>query len=284
MGIFKVKRKNKMKYLINLSVFLMLLAFNQSSQAQVCEPDTQYTEEGVWPPPDNLYPRFSNPKRGVHKRACLNQPYNFTFTINVPDSADGDQYGQDGKFDLDWVRIDSITNLPPGIEFLCDPTDSVFQDDETGCVSFTGTPTDTGDFSFVLYATVRVNDFGGFLINDVTFPQDPEKLEFGEYIVRVLSEERCAVLGLDEGNSIQSAALVFPNPSTDIPSFSFKLTKPGIGKMSIYNTLGRKLHVENKVLTKGELKWKPEINLNSGIYFYQIETPEGKLSGQFLIN
>ena len=273
-----------MKYLITLSIFLMLLAFNQSAQAQVCEPDTQYTEEGVWPPPDTLYPRFSNPKRGVNKRACIGRDYSFTFTIIVPDSADGENYGQDGKFDLDWVRIDSITNLPPGISFLTNPTDSIFQDDQSGCVVFTGTPTDTGDFSFVLYATVRVNDFGGFLINDVTFPQNPENPEFGEYIIRVLSEEKCALVGLEDEVPSKTSAHVFPNPSSGIPNFSFENANPGLGKISIYNTLGRKMHVENKVLSIGKLNWKPEVNLNPGIYFYQIDTPDGKLSGEFLIN
>ena len=271
-----------MKFYPLLSLLVLLNLSAISLQAQVCEPDPKYTEEGVWPPPDTTMPRFTNPNRGINKMACKDEPYSFTFTINVPDSANGDKYGEPGRYDLEWVRIDSINNMPPGVSYLCEPEDCLFPDKQSGCVTFTGTPTDTGDFSIVLWATVRVKDFGGFNINEVTFPQNPDKPEFGEYIVRVLTPEECAAL--NSQTDISEQVSLYPNPSENGPLLQLNNSESGLGKIEVFKTLGQQVEFKRLTLERGSQEIQIGKGLGQGMYFYRLTTPSGTARGEFLIN
>ncbi|MGB5026097.1 MAG: hypothetical protein WBO44_12155, partial [Saprospiraceae bacterium] len=66
-------------YLIILNFFIVC-----SVQSQNCLPDSIYRDSsaGVYPKPVSP----TNPNGGITKKACINKPYEFVFTVVVPDT------------------------------------------------------------------------------------------------------------------------------------------------------------------------------------------------------
>jgi hypothetical protein len=194
-----------MKYL-----FCTLAAFTFffCSQAQNCLPDSIYRDSatGVYPRPVSS----DYPNAGINKKACINKPYDFVFTVVVPDSITISAFPF--PLALEKIRVDSISNLPKGIGFLCNPANCIYKKNTFGCMNLHGTPTAAntpGDYKPIIHLTVTVN-FGIPLDYAIDFPGP---IAEGEYILTLLSEVDCVTSSFDVN---QDQNNWYPNPSSGI--------------------------------------------------------------------
>ncbi len=81
--------------------------------------------------------------------------------------------------------------------------------------------------------------------------------------------------GIEE--ALAKAIHVFPNPATDVVNIQSDFN---INAVSVYNYTGQLINVEK--VNKTEYRFNSS-SLNTGIYFFQIETEEGMISRQIII-
>lgn len=192
-----------MKYLfytfINFFIYLNL-------QSQNCLPDSIYKDStaGVYPKP--ISP--TNPNGGIHKKACINKPFEFTFTVVVPDSVTVPNFPTLG---LEKVSIDTqnaIKNLPKGIHYKCNPPNCIYQKNTFGCLILSGIPTTDntpGDFKPVISLNLTLN----FGIPFDYAAEYPGSVFPGEYILSLQSETDCSSSSNEE---IAPVKYWYPNP------------------------------------------------------------------------
>ncbi len=241
-----------MKYLFYIFLFSIGL-FNL--RAQNCLPDSVYRDSttGVYPRPVSA----DYPNGGIKKKACINKPYDFTFTVVVPDSVKVSQFPV--PLPLEEVYIDTanaIKNLPKGISYACNPPDCVYKKNTIGCLILKGTPDASntpGDYKPIIHLTVIVKFITTFPYStDYPGPDFP-----GEYILTLQAENDCTVSTADE--SID-AKFWYPNPTHG----TLQSHSKQIEQVRIYNLNGKLIYSEKDVHKNGY-----ELNiLNSeGIHF-----------------
>ncbi|MBP8726579.1 MAG: T9SS type A sorting domain-containing protein [Saprospiraceae bacterium] len=176
-------------------------------QAQACLPDSTLVDSsaGVYPKPITE----SNPNGGINKKACINKPYEFTFTVVVPDTVEIPILP--APIPLEKVAIDTagaISNLPEGLSYRCNPPNCVFNKNQIGCLLLNGTPTDVnapGEYKPIIKLKLTVNVGISF---DYT-TEYPGSAFPGEYILTLISEQDCASANL---SSFDDTNYWYPNP------------------------------------------------------------------------
>lgn len=115
------------------------------TNAQVCVPDPQYTQPGLYP--DSI----ANLDSGM-----VGVLYSDTITAVVPtDTVDGSG-NCCNPVAIDSMVITSIGGLPPGLSYQCEPPNCQFPGGTSACILISGTPTDTGTFSITADVTAYV--------------------------------------------------------------------------------------------------------------------------------
>ncbi len=215
-----------MKYLIYTLFFsISILQIN----SQNCLPDSTLIDSsaGVYPKP--ITP--DNPNGGIHKKACVNKPYEFVLTVVIPDSVVVPLSPTPIPLEKAFIATkDAIKNLPKGIEYACNPPNCVFKKNTIGCLVLKGTPDDTntpGDYKPIIKITFTIN---------LGFPLDyadeyPGNNFPGEYILKLLSEQDCLTSSKDHTSL---STTWFPNPANQF----IKNTGTTIEELKIYNTQG----------------------------------------------
>lgn len=224
-------------------------------EAQNCLPDSTLIDSatGVYPRPVSM----DYPNGGIKKKACINKPYDFTFTVVVPDSVLIPPLTT--PIPMDKASIDTIgaiSNLPKGINYLCNPPDCIFKKNTFGCLILTGTPDGSnapGEYKPVINLKVTVSPIGFPIDYNLKYPGP----EFpGEYILNLLPENDCVTSVKDEyiGNKYW-----YPNPSDGI----ININTPHVENLKIYKLNG-KLVYSNPAFLKQSIDGD-ELNLE-GIY------------------
>lgn len=236
-------------YLIILNFFIVC-----SLQSQNCLPDSIYRDSsaGVYPKPVSP----TNPNGGINKKACINKPYEFVFTVVVPDTVVVPAFPS--PIALEKVAIDTvnaITGLPKGISYACNPPDCVFNKNTSGCLVLRGTATTDntpGDFKPIIKMTLTINLGIPFpYVTEYPGPAFP-----GEYILTLVSEQDCASASHQEDLVIN---YWFPNPS------SGQLTNKSnsIEQIKVMDTQGRIIQFNKNSKNTIDLN-----TLNNGGLFY----------------
>ncbi|HEX5625957.1 MAG TPA: T9SS type A sorting domain-containing protein [Saprospiraceae bacterium] len=238
------------------TLLLCLIYFGGYSQN--CLPDSTLVDSsaGVYPKP--VTPE--NPNGGIKKKACINKPYDFTFTVVVPDSVTVPIFPN--PIPLDRVSIDTvgaITNLPLGIGYACNPPNCIYKKNSIGCLILNGTPTPDnlpGDFKPVIKLKLTINLGVPF---DYT-TEYPGMVFPGEYILTLLSEQDCAS---STGHGDASAGEWYPNPVIN------QLHNPGtdIRNIKIFDLQGKCWLARDQYTSGSSLEIGSEIP--EGIYFLQ---------------
>ncbi len=225
-----------MKYLFFLTLILASLAIGHT---QACLPDSTLIDSsaGVYPKP--ITPE--NPNGGIKKKACINKPYDFVFTVVVPDTVLVPIFPS--PLALEKVFIDTagaISNLPAGIHYQCNPPNCVFKKNTFGCLILNGIPTisnQPGDYKPIIKLKLTVNVGVPFdYATEYPGPAFP-----GEYKLTLLSENDCASNaneGVLESNSW------YPNPFYgDVIYTDQEL----ISNFRMYDILGNLILAQNEV-------------------------------------
>ncbi len=222
-----------MKYLF-YTLFYSLSFLNLS--AQNCLPDSIYRDSatGVYPRPVSA----DYPNGGIKKKACINKPYDFTFTVVVPDSVLVPPLTT--PIPLEKAAIDTanaIINLPKGIKYSCNPPDCIFKKKTFGCLILQGTADNSnspGEYKPVIHMKLTVNL--GF---PVDYNLDYPGTNFpGEYILTLVSENDCVAATKDQSLATN---LWYPNPNQG----HLQNLSTHIEHVKIYNMAGKLVYSEN---------------------------------------
>mgnify|MGYP000135169970 CR=1 FL=1 len=243
-------------------MLLLLFVFTSVQlQAQVCEPDATYTVEekaGVYPVSDSGSSPISTAYEGL--------PYEFTFTIAIPDSIDWEinpevfttQYLVD-------IALDTIMGLPPGLDYTCEPDDCIFLNDTSitlaslGCLLISGTPTDIGTYPVTIQTKAR---FGlGFVSLAMPALEYEMLVEEDSTTVNMVSPTR-DIIGMRQN---------VPNPFSTHTEITIDSESLGMFDFRVYNLIGKVVHERKVMLSSGEnsIQFNGS-QLHAGLYFYAI--------------
>ena len=237
-------------------------------------PDEMFADStaGVYPLPDPIGSPTSSLNAG-----CVNVPYEQLFTAVVPDSLSTVFNGAPIEAALLSVAVNDITGLPAGITYACEPPDCVFLQETVGCVLFSGTPTEAGDFAPVVQTTVAAN-IGVDLSLPVNFPAqmgDAVEIFPGEYKIVVHAEgsgEAACLVGVNDALAdVLGVQQNVPNPFNSITNITIDSKESGAFDLKVYSLIGEMVHSEVLTLSAGEnIIQFDGTNLDSGMYFYAV--------------
>jgi len=251
----------------------MLTLIGSTMHAQQCEADSSYLAPGVvgvFPLPDAMGTDTSS-----LPTAYVNCEYELVFTAIVPDSVD---LGGN-LIDLTSVEVNDISNLPPGIDaYFCEPdADCLFVDNSIGCLVFRGTPTEAGEFSIVVEATVN-----GALA--ITFPG---LLVPGQYKVIVEPEPADCPMVATEDVFTEAIGLRqnVPNPFSNVTIIEMDSQVSGDYDFKVFNLTGKTVHQEqvNLLVGKNTITFDGS-RLGEGMYFYSIGQGNSIATRRMIVN
>ncbi len=259
---------------------IFVLAFFSASffcaKAQTCSANTSLPDSVVISPAP-FTP--ANPGSGITDTACVNAPYEFTFTFNTP-ATYATPFGDIPINSIDLNTEGAITNLPASMDYVCNPPNCVFQKDSTGCLKIFGTPTadEVGVYDLGVNVTIRTN----LLDLDFTFPnaQFP-----GNYYLHVqpAGSPNCFVLDANEALAAEIQMKVAPNPFTYQTQLQVTAKNTGNFEFRVSNMMGQAVHTENVRLFEGAntITFNGS-SLPEGIYQYSIGNGKGAVSGKMV--
>ena len=236
----------------------MLFISSQTSFAQ-CEPDTVNCKDVLLP--GEICPL-------ILPEGIVNEYYEEVFTVIPPYQAVLEQ----GVIDIVKIVIDTVGNLPPGLNYLTNS--DTFYVDTAYCVLLSGTPTTPGNYD--LY--IRVIPFLYLDLLKIVIPGPPVVDDTSlTIIVRAPS-------GVDEFQGKEFSILeASPNPFRNITRIGFFTRTQYPAELRIYNLLGQLTYSEKIFGLPG----KNYFNFNgstfqAGTYLYNISS-NGKSATKKLI-
>lgn len=253
---------------------LLILAHGIYAQGQACTPDSLYRDStaGVYPPPVSEM----NPNGGIDTFACIGQPFEFVFTVIIPDT-----FSFNGLtltlISASIAPEGAVSGLPSGIDYECNPPNCIFPADSMGCIVLTGTPDMSnvpGDFEPVITMTINTNIF------PIT-TSFPGSIFPGKYILE-LRNAQCD-LASDETFREPEAWVSFPNPVIDHWNLAFFADHDDRHRLVISDISGRIMYQES---WNGSGRQERKIELGQfspGIYLYQLTSGERLATGKISI-
>ncbi len=190
--------------------------------------------------------------------AVLNMPYTEVITVIAPSSwAVGPPIG---SVAVDSVLVVSVTDQPAGIIITTNPSPMLLAAGDTGCIQFSGTPTDPADQGEnVLTVKFRAWGFG--------IPYNEDVTDFSIYL-----KDPTNLVSVSQG---QTTASFYPNPVGS--NISFRLNSELL-KFELISVLGETvLSVENPSDSYSV------DNIPSGLYLIRLENAEGTTEDRLIV-
>jgi hypothetical protein len=261
-------------YLFCLALILVTTLI-EAQDTPVCDPDTAFVNSGeiVSPSPiqnDTLGEGLPN--------ACINTPYDLNIFVHPPSTFTFAGF----EIPVTSFKIDSVINLPEGINYGCSTEDCIFLADSINCIYLSGTPTEANtesQYELTIYLTV----IAGNLPLAATFP-DPT-LAPGSYFIIINPEgdAACQSTPTLDFNAIAESVRVFPNPVYDRLSLSFESKKPAEGLLQVWNHAGALVKQKPVTISTGKELLSIELeNLPQGFYVVGLQTKEATFRSKFI--
>ncbi|HMO38699.1 MAG TPA: T9SS type A sorting domain-containing protein [Saprospiraceae bacterium] len=252
------------------------VAMWNTALAQTCEPAQNLPDSlvGVIPFP---FDATLNPTGGINDTACVNEPFEFVFTLVVPDI-----------FELGGVSLPlrsinlsaqgAISNLPNGITYACDPPNCIFPADTSGCVVLYGTVMDTaGIYDLQIAGVVSTV----FIDLPLSFP-DPNIFP-GNYFLHVREQGQCTPSNTRDLGSLGVSATVQPNPFNGFAQIVINTPLGGDFDFIVSDLLGRRVARQRVHLINGENTIPFDGgHLAPGVYIYTLSDGQRQLSGKMV--
>lgn len=200
--------------------------------------------------------------------AQVGQNYNEVLYINVP--IDTPAFGQ--TVTINYVQLDSILNLPPGLTVNCNPLNCQFPGGTSGCVSLDGIPQQADSIEMQIAVTVNIT-FSGL-------PTPLRDTIGGFYFV----SKGYMPVSVNEISEVSKTPKVYPNPANNQVFFDFKANS-GSAVLTVTNLLGQAV-AEKSIVTQGGINtFTLDVSqLKSGIYLYSIREEGKTFTGRFSIS
>ncbi len=195
------------------------------------------------------------------------QPYSEVLNFKVPkDSSIGGQTA-----DINFVRLDSLLNLPAGFTLQCNTSNCEFLGDSFGCAVMSGTPFVPDSIELRVAIAYNIDLGGGSATVRDTLG--------GYYFVTQGN------IGLKEQSGLNPTPRVFPNPAADKVFLNFDNQKSYSAKLTVTSIIGTTILEKAVNLTNGSNRL--EINTRNfapGVYVYSLRGGETNFSGRFTIS
>jgi hypothetical protein len=172
--------------------------------------------------------------------------------------------------------IDSVINLPEGLDYACSTENCEFLSGEVNCIYLSGTPTDQNtDTLYPLKIFLTVN---AFLPLPVAFP-DPNFAP-GSYdlVLHPEGNAACETVAIRNYQSNLSEIQLFPNPATQV--VNLKLENTGeIHDIKIWNQAGALVKTIQTSRTSNQISVE---DLPAGFYLTTIHTDNEIYRSRFI--
>lgn len=246
-----------------LIFFLVILLTGNIAYSQVCIPDTTLIPENslIFPVPY----QDTVPGSGITQVACINTPYELIFHANVPELV------QFLGFNVNVISVElvSIDNLPEGLQYACEPSTCFMPKNTAGCVTITGTPTESntpGIYPIVLNFQFTTQQFGTLTLS---FPD--ANVAPGTYEIELLgASAECSnavpvIPGLSNFNA------VFDRRSGNL-FINFASTEMNKGIYRIFDMSGRMIESFPLQINNGPNEIVSNLShLPDGVYLYRMD-------------
>ena len=244
-----------MKRTALLSATLVFGFFISMQVSAQCEPDTINCE-------DIGDPGQFCPLHLPH--AGLNVLYDETITVIPPGS-----FAFEGiQLTIIHIRIDSVKNMPPGIDYF--PNADILYPDTAYCIQLSGTPTEVGVDTLSIYITALVDILGGIEYQVV------DDTSVSITVVEVLGSEPLKNTGFHISQNV-------PNPFSDFTRMAYYSPSEDRVELCVYNVLGARVHQEFEIVTPGEHHFDFDgRNLEPGIYLYRVKCSDAWFTGKLI--
>ncbi|MCU0348825.1 MAG: T9SS type A sorting domain-containing protein [Saprospiraceae bacterium] len=247
--------------------------------AQNCDPDLTFADStaGVYPLP---YHPEESPNGGIKECAVIGQPFDFTFTIVVNDTL---TY-QGLSFPLDSVVVNSVSGLPTGVSYVCEPGNCHFKANSIGCAKLLGIPTNAnapGIFNLNIAGLAYVN--GSSFGLQINFPD--ANLAPGTYTIQLnaSANDPCAVTSTNELRQSVSIQTV-PNPTSGMTQIKINSKVTGQFQFRVVDLLGQSMEQRQIGISKGENNLEFDASLYAnGLYFVQIQSEAGQVTQKIIV-
>ncbi len=259
-----------MKKALLLLTLLFAAIVNQAT-AQICVRDSNLLNTGslLSPAPYSPDSPFYN-----LKTACINEPYEQSVTVLVPDSFA--LQGNMVKVVSVTLPPNAVTGMPTGMTYTCDPTNCTFLPLTLGCIRLHGTPAMSNmpdTFTLGITANVTISISGIPLTVNVVFPGDVAPGNF--YYLILKAQGQCVSSSSDLDGPFSSVRTI-PNPTTGQTIIEAQSTKNGTFLFEVFDLLGKQLHSEKVQLYEGENKFTFDASsLPNGTYLYTLGNDDG---------
>ncbi|MCS6929809.1 MAG: T9SS type A sorting domain-containing protein [Saprospiraceae bacterium] len=231
-------------FLLLLCMTSSLVLSEQSALAQRCERDSNLlkTRQLLSPAPYSPDSPYYN-----LKVACINEPYNQSVTVLVPDTFVYLGF----KVPIQSVSIpltNAIENYPVGMTYTCDPPNCVFQALSLGCILMHGTPSPINQpDTFDLAITVRVKTLLGEV--PLKLPRDINPNYHYYLILRAQGQCASSIQTLEEPFT---ALRLMPNPSSQKSYLEAISTQRGLFQLQVLDVYGQLIQQQTILIQEGE--------------------------------
>ena len=259
-------------------LFLACFLFSIQGFSQGCTPDTTLLGTGVFgpiPAPDNT--GGVDPTLGITTPICQGEYWEYQFDLVVPDSVLFD-IGLGGPMWFDLISISisdtlAFTNLPSGLDYVCDPPNCVFGDDSVGCILISGITMDSAKSDTTVINGVLKTVFGGSVV-DVPFLFPSPGIFEGEYRYTIYENGTgpCPYIGVDDDLLSYEIGNLYPNPVNHKAFLDITTEKSETFTLKIFDMVGAEVFSTTHYGRQGESTIELELgSLPEGMYFYSVE-------------
>jgi hypothetical protein len=267
-----------MKRLVLLITAICFFGHLQAQDAP-CDPMQGLTPDQVVVPEPFIDPE-TTPNGGIFDTACINQPFEFVVTLNPPEEFNGNPIAS-----LTINPEGSISGLPTGLDYVCNPPNCEFAADTVGCILISGTPTDIADIgsNSLLISGFIVFESGSLF--PISFPNI--LIAPGDYFLFVKEEgsENCWVpTGTNELVDFVSMTNR-PNPFSDWTTIEINSDLVGTYQFTVSDVMGRNLYQQPVDIVEGQnLIEFDGSQLANGIYVYSLSDGRNMISKRMVVN
>lgn len=246
-----------MRLVTGLISMAICASFTLSEVAGQCEPDTANCKDiGN---PGQICPR--NLPDGT-----VNAAYDESITVLAPPTF---EY-QGNLIDVAYIIVDSVLNLPPGIDYWANA--ELFYPDSAYCIQVYGTPEEEGEFQLSIYVTPFINYLG-------TVIQGEQLVDDTSVVMTVHGPSNIDPFKLDDFKVLP----IFPNPFNEVAQIGFYTPFDDRITLRVYNILGEQMHDETQGSPPGEHYFQFDgSELLPGTYFYRITNRSQFYTGKFI--
>lgn len=246
-----------MKRFAQLIAIIAISVFSGVEISAQCEPDTADCKDTG--NPGEICPREL-------PDATIDVAYDEVITVIPP----GEAVINDDTIEIVYIEIDSVINLPPGINYF--PNALKFYPDTAYCIQITGTPTEAGEFQLAIYVSPYIYFFG-------ILTQGPQVIDDTSVVMVVHSSSGFNPYQVQEFQVLQNV----PNPFSEVTRMGFFTPFDDRIELKVYNILGELMHQEEQGAPPGEHYF--EFNGNAllpGTYFYRVNNSSTFFTGKFI--